>query len=139
MKSAFSMFFALLLLTSNVSLSFATHYCGGEAFATSINILGNKSPGCSMQEEGMEDCTNQSGFQNKPCCEDDAATLQIKDQYTSSSTVALSNNLVFLASFTSTNSYLIRVTDYFTVDADHHYDPPVLELDIPVLIQSFLI
>lgn len=138
MKSAFSIFFALLLLTSHVSLSFATHYCGGEAFATSINILGNKSPGCSMQGEGMEDCTNESGIQNKSCCEDDAATLQIKDQYTSNSSVALSNSLVFLSSFISTYIYLNQHTDSFTFDTDH-YDPPVLELDIPVLIQSFLI
>ncbi len=138
MKSAFSIFFALLLLTTQVGVSFATHYCGGKVFKNSISVLGAESLACNMQESSIVGCTNQSGVRNKSCCENQATTFQTKDQYNTSASIALDNNIVFLASFTSAYIYLICFTDSYTINTAH-YDPPVLELDIPVLIQSFLI
>lgn len=138
MKSAFSIFFALLLLTTQIGVRFATHYCGEKVFNNSISLLGNDLPTCNMQEADEEACTSQADIQRKPCCENQAVTLQIKDQYNASSSLAVNNSLVFLASFTNTYIYLIRFTDSVPVNPDY-YDPPVLELDIPVLIQSFLI
>ena len=138
MKSTFSIFFALLLLTTQVGVSLATHFCGGEVFKSSISIIGDESPTCDMQDAGEMDCTNQSGMHNKSCCEDQAVNVQIEDQYDTSSSTALNNSLVFLASFSISYIYAISPTDANVVKADY-YDPPVLELDIPVLIQSFLI
>lgn len=138
MKSVFSIFFAVLLLTSQMGIRFATHYCGGKVFENSISLLGEDLPACNMQKSGNEDCTNHSSIQSKSCCEDNEVTLQIKDQYNTSPSIALDNNLVFVSSFTSIYVYLIRFTDCYIVNVTH-YDPPVLELDIPVLIQSFLI
>lgn len=137
MKKAFSIFIVMLLLTTQVGVSFATHYCGGKVFKNSIGVLGAESPTCGMLESKKENCINHSGVQGKSCCENHAVTFQTKDQYNTSS-LALEHNFVFLASFTATHIYFIHLKDSLTVNTTH-YDPPVLKHDIPVLIQSFLI
>ncbi|HQS04439.1 hypothetical protein [Daejeonella sp.] len=137
MKRIFAMIFAVLLLTTSVGFSFTAHYCGGKVFKKSLSFLGDSSQACNMQELENKACSNLSGIQNKPCCEDHVATIQIKDQYQSHSS-ALSNDLVFLAGFTTTYFYLTGQHNAAPV-VSNHYLPPLLALDIPVIIQSFLI
>lgn len=138
MKSAFSIFFALFLLITQVGVSFASHYCGGKVFKSNISVIGGGSPACNMQESGKQDCVNQSGVRNKSCCEDHIVNLQVKDQFKTSSSIAINSNSVFLASFTHIFVYLFGFIHSIPVTANY-YEPPILALDIPVLIQSFLI
>lgn len=137
MKRAFSLFLVILLLTTQVGVSFATHYCGGKVFKNKISLLGDKLPSCGMKGLEEEDCNSQSHFKSKSCCENHAVNFQVKDKYNTSS-LALENNFLFLARFTTYYIYFIQLEDSYSVSIAH-YDPPVFEHDIPVLIQSFLI
>jgi len=138
MKKVFAIFLALLMLTTNVGMSFATHYCGGRAVKTSITFSKHLDIGCGMEK--MSDCENgQSPSVKSNCCQDKFVDLKIQDEFNTPKTFK-SNKVIykFVAAF------LVSVTHLyfseFTVKTDYlNYIPPLLSADIPVFIQSFLI
>ena len=138
MKRVFAIFLALLMLTTNVGLSFATHYCGGRAVKTSITFSKHSDMGCGMEK--MSDCENEQAPAVKSnCCQDKFIDLKIQDDFNTPK-IFKSNkvNYKFVATFLVSIAHLYF--SEFTVKTDYlNYIPPLLSIDIPVLIQSFLI
>lgn len=139
MRKILSIFFALLILTTNVGTTFATHYCGGKAVKSSISF-GEDALSCGMANEGQY-CENNSqtpSVQSKNCCENHYLQLKVKGDYNSPSTVKSRVDFNFVLDFTGISS---KFFSFYTLTEVNYlnYSPPLLNLDIPVLIQSFLI
>lgn len=139
MKQVFAIFLALLMLTTNVGITFATHYCGGKAVKTSIS-LGHDNLDCGMadMDTPCEESPDSPVVKNKNCCENQYTQISIEDDYNNPAVVKTAVDFQFLAVFVVT--YLNLYSFNASTEAEYsNYSPPLLDLDIPVLIQSFLI
>ena len=137
-KRIFSIFLTLLFIVTNVGYSFATHYCRGEVQNQGLFFLHARDIGCGMEKaEQPANCAHHgTAWSKKNCCEDDWQIFQITDDYTSSSAgeiaVAAATPLITVVF----DIYLLEETsslEYF------NYRPPLLQRDISVLVQSFLL
>lgn len=127
------------MFTSNVGLTFATHYCGGKAVKTSI-MLGQEHLSCGMtdMESPCEKHPESPSVTSKSCCENLYVQFEIEDDYNSSTIVETQVQIDSVAAFiiSSVNLYSFDAS----AEAEYlNYAPPLLDLDIPVLIQSFLL
>lgn len=127
------------MLTSNVGLSMATHYCQGQAVESKL-VFGHESLDCGMQKmnEVCEiDSSQSEHLKSKPCCENEYQTLQLDENVKSQSNVKLTNP-VFLVAFVHAFIKRLVFNDQAPVQfAD--YTPPLPDEDIQVLFQTFLI
>lgn len=127
------------MLSSNIGLAINTHFCGGEAVATTFTF-GLHNPGCGM-EDMKQNCddlaSDQEKIKPKPCCENRHQVFQV-DQTAKLQTGYFNINPVFF-------SALILV---FAQPLSNAYEmqgfclenpPPLLEEDLQVLFQTFLI
>ncbi|MBL3656279.1 HYC_CC_PP family protein [Fulvivirga sediminis] len=138
MKKLLSIFLAGLMLMASTGITLATHYCGGYAVESEI-MLGQHMLGCVMQmDTGCSSSKDQQVV--KPvnnCCDNDYQTVSADN--TVLTKVALDAvNLQFLAAFTYT--FLAIQPDYSLVEIHKTNDPPpLLDQDIHILNQSFLL
>ncbi|WP_306639760.1 HYC_CC_PP family protein [Sanyastnella coralliicola] len=139
MKKVLAIFLSVLMLTSNVGITLATHYCGGKAVKTSI-MLGQEDLSCGMteMEPYCEKHHESPTITSKSCCENQYVRFEIEDDYRSSSIVEIPLQIGFIAAF------IIGYINLYFFDASTEaeylkYSPPLLDLDIPVFIQSFLL
>ncbi|HCS19615.1 MAG TPA: hypothetical protein DIW47_03455 [Bacteroidetes bacterium] len=139
MKIVFAIFLALLMLITNVEIALATHYCDGEAVKTSISV-GHDDIDCGMNrmEASCEEESDSPTVKSKNCCENKYAELSTKDDYNGLTPATSSVEFQFIAVFVATyfNLYSFNAS---TEAGYANYSPPLLALDIPVVIQSFLI
>jgi hypothetical protein len=139
MKSVVAIFLALLMLTTNVGIAFAVHYCEGKAVKTSIS-LGHDDLDCGMADIDAP-CQNpyeSPTVKQKNCCENQYTQISIEDDYNNPAVVKTAIDFQFVAVFVVT--YLSLYSFNASTEAEYqNYSPPLLDLDIPVLIQSFLI
>jgi len=127
------------MLTTNVGITFATHYCGGKAVKTSIS-LGHDDLDCGMadMDTPCEDPPDSPVVKNKNCCENQYTQISIEDDYNNPAVVKTAADFQFVAAFVI--SYINLYSFDASTEAEYqNYSPPLLDLDIPVLIQSFLI
>jgi hypothetical protein len=136
MKKVLAIFFALLLMTSHSGVVFATHYCMGEIADVQIGFETHADP-CEMAAN-PKSCELDSEAMNKmDCCSDDYVQIQLNESYQTLASDA-PIHMPFLIAFTY--SYF----NIYGVEVDQNpefseYSPPILQQDIPVLFQSFLI
>lgn len=124
------------MLTLNMSITFATHYCGGKPVETSIS-LGHDDLKCEMSAIEKKACTKSDQKQKitrKNCCNNTYTTLSVDDNYNSTESVSL--NIKFVSAFIAvfihhTFFNCERLKSFFT------YSPPLLEQDKSVLFQVF--
>ena len=129
MKKTFSVLLSLFVLFSSFSYSVSAHYCG----QTLIDIaLFGDADSCPMSSE--MDCDSQ-----KPCCKDQSILIEGEEYLTSKNfeeqqvqkieilLAELSFPIELLSEEKSTNFYTER------------YTPPLIEQDIILVVQSFLL
>lgn len=82
MKKASSIFLSLLMMTTMLHVSIATHYCGGKEVTTKLSITGE------LANCGMEACENeipgQGTIYSKHCCDDIVTICVISGNYSPS-------------------------------------------------------
>jgi hypothetical protein len=138
LKGLIAIFFAVVMLASNVSISYATHYCSGKAVKSGIGIIGLSDVDCGM-DDGTMSCpipTSDNSLKTK-CCSNEINQLSIDDDYESELVNVRVAQLTVPMFYTLSNS--ITVEDGRPLVKYHNYLPPFLSSDIPVMIQSFLI
>jgi len=138
MKRVFAIFLALLILTTNVGLTFATHYCGGKPVKTDVSLLGHFDIGCGMEDKDNSCDNPEIPAIKSSCCQNRSVELSIEDDFRSPKIIKNTVEYKFVAAFVTTyiNLYLLDAsaeTEYLD------YLPPLLDHDIPVLVQSFLL
>lgn len=127
------------MLVGNSGFAVVTHYCGGKAVDSKI-VIGHGELHCGMPDM-KGDCKNESStenhFKKKPCCENEYQSLDLEDEF-QPQVIDSSINLEFVAAFFMT--LIGRTYNSENDKAEYlNYFPPLIERDITVLVQSFLI
>jgi len=139
MKNIISIFLAMLILASNSGAIIATHYCMGEVADVNIGFKTHAHK-CNMANMDTE-CEYESkhpGTQVNPvnCCDDDYIQMQLDEPFDAPLSSEISPQ--FLVAFTTTFNNLYNFQPQPKVGFVD-YSPPLLEQNIPVLFQTFLI
>jgi hypothetical protein len=82
LKPVISIFFASLVLLTNMSLCVASHYCGGKLVMQEISF-GEEKLSCGMAEE-EESCGASlpiNSLKKVPCCEDQQLFWDVEDRF----------------------------------------------------------
>lgn len=139
-RRIFAHFLFLLMLTTNLSVTFATHYCGGKAVKSSLS-LGYDKLSCGMSEKEEVGCNNEDiGLQisRKSCCENKYSTLSVEDDFTISGVFSTNYDFKICAVFVvdCVNNFIFEDSDF---DSFIAYSPPLIEQNKSVLFQVFRI
>jgi hypothetical protein len=138
MKHVLSIFFASLILLSNAGVTVATHYCGGQAVLASVT-MNQLVLDCGMQPSESRDCTPSTSvtIERSNCCENHYTQLTIEDDFFGPS-VEKMNKATFLIALPFCSDRLSAL-QADRLEKHQIYSPPKLAMDIPILVQSFLI
>jgi hypothetical protein len=130
-----------LKLLSSTSFTFGMHFCMGQlesialfAGAEPCEMAQQKSP-CSTHQHDP-DCKHQQ-VTKKGCCEDHTVVIEGHEDLTQVSKIAVPD-FQMVAVLYAVVSFI-----FSTTSVDHYsyndYSPPLIDRDIPVLVQSFII
>lgn len=123
MKKALSISLLMLFITATVGVTVSKHFCGGKLADTSLFA----SATCGSCDKDMAG----------NCCQDESEFFQMDEDFVITST-DIDFDLKFTFSFLST-----FIDSFFTEknnSSDYlNYKPPLLNSDIPILVQSFLL
>jgi len=127
-----SVFLSVVILLATGGLVINKHYCGGKLRSTQLYIVMDHKRCCGVADlpAGKQECP-------EGCCHDKVEFYQLDEDFNLPATVVNHNVvIVFIKCF---------ILDELFGSLDSHtakylnYKPPLIELDIPVLVQSFLI
>ena len=133
-----SMAMAVLVLISTLSVSIEKHYCGDHLVDVAIF---SEAESCGMEMTDMDLSTSDDGpgISKKTCCTDVVNLFQGQDELSVEKTQVLNTDQkVFILAFTAVFSGLITVETEKNPPFEH-YSPPMLDEDIQVLNEVFLI
>lgn len=133
---------SLLVLLSSTSFTFNMHFCMGEM--KSIALFSSASP-CQKKNQrppcprGIhdQDGSSHSQMTKKGCCEDQSLVKDGLEELTQTSSVSVPD-VPMMAALYATFS-LLSDSPFVHSGSYNEYSPPLIERDIPVFIQSFLI
>lgn len=139
MRQFFAIILASLTLFMNLGLTLSNHYCGGKLAESSLTF-GRGDVGCGMENQDVpcEKPHHKNTISKRNCCENKFLEFQTEDEYNKT---IIENSVIdfkFVAAFVITNLNLysfknVKKPDYLTSS------PPILDHDIQVMNQSFLI
>ena len=129
-KKIAHLFMALLLVVATMGVTMHKHYCMGRVKDVAYF---EKSKHCAeMIGMEQEDCPMS-------CCKDTEQEFKVDDLSVTAFAFDLDTDFHLLNAFT----YLLLDFNVLTVPAHQvayqNYKPPLIEQDIPVLVQSFLL
>jgi hypothetical protein len=128
----------LLMLVTLPSLGLSMHMCGGKLNNITLLSLGHT---CEMEmEEEVPLChALEKSDTNPACCQDQVIATDDQELISQMTGFKISKpDLKFIASFFSVVFKLLALTQVALPDYQN-YSPPLLERDIFVLVQSFLL
>lgn len=116
---------ALLLLTSSMGVTVASHYCGNTLHHISVNAETNPCCDKASMPEG--------------CCHDDIEYFSVDEQYQGQNLLQISVPEFTLFSLIS--FFVHELLDYYEQSLTwiSYQSPPLAESDIYIRVQSFLI
>lgn len=124
-KQIISVFIALLVLLTTVGFTINQHYCGGKLAGTSVYTVAQ----CGCGDSKMDD----------DCCQNESEFYQFVEDYAPS----VVDQKVNQKAITAAVKYVVLNELYSALDFQSsnylYYKPPLLDRNIPVLNQSFLI
>lgn len=139
MKKVSAILLILLMFITNINITLAAHYCGNKVVETSI-VFNDDNIGCGMEE--MEKKCNSPSSQptakSKNCCKTEFTQIGVENNLTipkiQTNQVDFSFIIAFIEVFSQKNSFNASIKANYNA-----YSPPLLQLDIPILVQSFRI
>ena len=136
LKSIVSSMLALLVLVSSSSFMVNMHFCGGHV--QSVSLIEEAAP-CPMEVQ-LPPCHKKMATKKSGCCEDKHVAFEGKDfnaqvQDFSMFSLQAINWVATLPMIME----VIQFNEALTFSNHTPYKPPIVERDIPVLVQSFLI
>lgn len=133
LKSIFSAFLALLVVLSSFSLTIDRHLCMGKVH--SVSIL-KDAPGCGM-ELSVQNGQNLSKMEG--CCQDEQTVIEGHALLVKTvKPVSVEYQSLWVAEL----PHAILTLDFASSDrptTHAQYKPPLIDREIPLLVQSFLI
>jgi hypothetical protein len=126
------------MLCGHLGFAVGTHHCGGIAVESKM-MIGHEHLDCGMGDMD-KDCKRETdatpAFKKTPCCENQYLSLEI-DNALKPRILGVSLNLDFVLAYSASFRELLPSTEKIFYYA--HYDPPLRNLDLPVLHQVFTI
>lgn len=136
LKSIVSSLLALLVLVSSSSFMVNMHFCGGHM--QSVSLIEEAAP-CPMEVE-LPPCHKKVEIKKSGCCEDKHVEFEGKDFNAKVHDFSLLNwQTINWVSSLPVIMEVVQVNEALAFSNYTPYKPPLLERDIPVLIQTFLI
>src|SRR5690554_2885733 len=136
MQKTISIFFSFLLLISSSGIAFSQHFCGEMEMASEIT-LGEKHLSCGMEDFANPSC-NDDHLTDDHCCHNQFTSVQTDENFAKTS-LDLKFQKLFSATFTSV--FVLDVVEFasvqYTIFPD--YDPPIIEQNLNILYDTFLI
>lgn len=130
-----SVMLALLVLVSSSSFMVNMHFCGGHV--QSISLVNEAAP-CPMEVQ-LPPCHKEMAVKKSGCCEDKHVAFEGKDFNAKVQDFSLLNWQAINWVVTLPIMEVIQVNEALAFSNHTPYKPPIVERDIPVLVQSFLI
>jgi len=144
MKRIISIVLSLILVLTNISLTYATHYCGGKAVDGTF-MLGNQDLSCGMIapestcENDDDDCNSSNHEEmTTDCCDNQYVSLSVDDDFTTSDLSLGIQDFSFLATFVVV-VYNFSFQNEKTSGDFRVESPPLIAQDFQVLYQVFRI
>jgi hypothetical protein len=136
LRSIVSTLLALLVLVSSSSFMVNMHFCGGHV--QSVSLIEEATP-CPMELQ-LPPCHKKMAVKKSGCCEDKQVVFEGKDfnaqvQVFSMFSLEAINWVATLPMIME----VIQFNEALAFSNQTPYKPPIVERDIPVLVQSFLI
>lgn len=134
LRSIFSTLLALLVLIASSSFTVNMHLCGGHV--QSISVI-EKAAACAMELAKTPPC-HKSMAKKKSCCTEDHITFEgknFKAHELTSLQLLQSAWVVELPLITTITLSPNTSTEFQFL----HYSPPLIDRDITIQVQSFLI
>jgi hypothetical protein len=131
-----AIFLAGLVLITSIGVTVNLHLCGGNVQSIALFV---KARPCKMEMpkpcHGSKTQTKRTG-----CCEEESILLKGKETTAELKTVTELTPSFNLISVILPVLYSINEVDSFSTSPGYaHYKPPLIERDITVFVQSFLI
>ena len=131
-----SLFLASLVLIASIGVTLNLHVCGGQVQSIALYV---KAQACKMdmpkQCHGKEQQSKRKG-----CCEEESIVLKGKETNAEVKTVTATTPSFNLISVILPVLYsLIEVDSSIATTGFAFYKPPLIERDITLLVQAFLI
>ncbi len=136
MKKTAAILLSVLLLVVNMSLTFSTHYCGGEAVETSV-ALGKSTVGCGMEMSEVNTCDNENGIatiDKVDCCHNTHHTISLEEDYVQNSFTA---PVLLIAEVWPIPALIQLPTFQLKQGCFVAYSPPLVRQNRQVLYQVF--
>jgi hypothetical protein len=130
----FSSLLAVLVLISSSSFTVNMHACGGKV--QSVSVI-EKAEACAMELDAAPTC-HQSIAKKKTCCKEDQLTFEgkiFKVQESTSLQLQQAFWVVELPLITTISVSPNAVSEFQFL----RYSPPLIDRDITIQVQSFLI
>jgi hypothetical protein len=132
-KNIASVFLAFLVLFSTMSFTIDMHYCGDTLVDLAVF---NHAKTCGMEVEQSSSMDNS--IIKKDCCNDEQITFNGQDEITISLDNLTFDQHLFVASFIYSYINLFEAFDKEIIPFKD-YTPPLVDKDIQVLYQTFII
>ncbi|MBR9860379.1 hypothetical protein GYB22_06455 [bacterium] len=137
MKNFFAIVIALLMLTTNVGITFASHYCQGELVQGHISI-GQTEVNCGdFSQESQCRSDERKGLHKKSCCENQYLQISIENDFNSVKDFKYSEQGNSFLTCNSTESKII--CSEFSLRNYQSYKPPIPNRLIYLWHETFLI
>lgn len=130
------------MLTTNVGIAFATHYCGGKAVKSSLSFI-NHDLSCGMtsqqEDQPCETPSDSESIHKQKCCDNTVTAFSVDNDYSQAESISIP-----AIDFTFVTAFVISFTNhYFFLQEKKqsyaYYFPPSIEQDKSILFQVFLI
>lgn len=138
MKRIISIFLAFMLLLGSSGIAYSRHLCGGMEMISKITV-GEHDLSCEMDEKPAADCPDQdSEMDEHHCCENIVTKIQTDENFAKASFDTQLNN-PFVAAFVSV--FILQLQPEIPVEdfSLKTYFPPIIEQDLNILYDTFLI
>jgi len=126
---------ALLVLVSSSSFMVNMHFCGGHV--QSISLI-EEAASCPMETQ-LPPCHKKMAVKKSGCCQDKHVAFEGKDFNAQVQDFSSLNLLAIHWVASLPMIMVIQVNEALAYSNHIPYKPPIVERDIPVLVQSFLI
>lgn len=144
MIKTLSIFLAFQVLLSSLSFNIGMHFCGDSLKSFSLFDKAKPCEHSAMADghKGMKDCpfhSQEKKSDKDDCCNDKEVKVEGQDIDTTISSFSfdLSPHFEFIAAYALSLRNLFQEETYSSKYLS--YKPPLIQVDIPLLIQTFLI
>lgn len=139
MRKAIAIFLSALLFISSTGFTVSNHFCGGSLEKIDIGFSGEKLV-CEMTKvkDVCPSHPSSSEMEKASCCSNQFFHISLEDTFEKVNVKEKDFNQDFFIAYSLVRegyASIILERNYNLL----HYTPPLLDRDIPVLVQSFLI